>query len=261
MCSDMEIDEDILRKIDREIQEIKGRIGIDKKTLNEVFDRPTLLAFGKLISDRIIDYVDFPISTGKEANVFRAVSPRGKLIAVKVYRVATSNFKKMMHYIQGDPRFSTIEKSKREIVNQWVRKEYKNLEILKNLKIPSPKPIRAWKNILVMSYIGNENSPAPLLKTVKLSRPRKIYEQILGYVKSMYIEGGLIHSDLSEYNILYFEETPYIIDLAQGVIKEHPMALEFLKRDIRNLVNYFRRYGLTGDVEKIFNEIVKIDRS
>lgn len=253
----MDIDEDILREIEKEIQEIKNRIGIDRKTLNEVFDRPTLLAFGKLISDRLIDYVDFPISTGKEANVFRAVSPRGKIIAVKVYRVATSNFRRMIYYIQGDPRFSTIEKSKREIVHQWVRKEYKNLEILNNLKIPAPEPIRAWKNILVMSYIGDEVSPAPLLKSVRLKNPKQVYDEIVGYIEKMYVEGDLIHSDLSEYNILYFEDTPYLIDLAQGVISEHPMAMEFLRRDIRNIVNYFRKYGIEGDAEKIFNEIIK----
>ena len=257
MCSSMDVDEDILREIDREIQEIKNRIGIDRKTLNEVFDRPTLLAFGKLISDRIIDYVDFPISTGKEANVFRAVTPRGKIIAVKVYRIATSNFKRMIYYIQGDPRFSTVEKSKREIIHQWVRKEYKNLEILKDLEIPAPQPVRAWKNILVMSYIGDEISPAPLLKSVKLSKPKKIYKEILGYIEKMFIEGDLIHSDLSEYNILYFDDTPYLIDLAQGVISEHPMAMEFLARDIRNIVNYFKRYGIEEDAEKIFNKIIK----
>ncbi|MCD6542134.1 MAG: serine protein kinase RIO [Thermoplasmata archaeon] len=253
----MDIDEDILREIEKEIQEIKSRIGVDRKTLNEVFDRPTLLAFGKLISDRLIDYVDFPISTGKEANVFRAVSPRGKIIAVKVYRVATSNFRRMIYYIEGDPRFSTIEKSKREIVHQWVRKEYKNLEILNNLKIPAPEPIRAWKNILVMSYIGDEISPAPLLKSVRLKNPKPVYDEIMGYIKKMYVEGDLIHSDLSEYNILYFEDTPYLIDLAQGVISEHPMAMEFLRRDIRNIVNYFRKYGIESDAEKIFNEIIK----
>ncbi|HEX17649.1 MAG TPA: serine protein kinase RIO [Thermoplasmatales archaeon] len=253
----MDVDEDILREIDREIQEIKSRIGIDRKTLNEVFDRPTLLAFGKLISDRIIEYVDFPISTGKEANVFRALSPRGKLIAVKVYRIATSNFRRMIYYIQGDPRFSTMERNKREIVHQWVRKEFKNLEILNKLGIPAPSPIRAWKNILVMSYIGDEYTPAPLLRNVKLKRPRKVYDEIMGYIERMYLDGDLVHSDLSEYNILYFDETPYLIDLAQAVVTEHPMAMEFLRRDIRNMVNYFRKYDIEGDAEKIFDEIIK----
>lgn len=253
----MDIDDDILREIDREIQGIKNRIGLDRKTLNEVFDRPTLLAFGKLISDRIIDYVDFPISTGKEANVFRAVSPRGIIIAVKVYRIATSNFRRMIYYIQGDTRFSTIEKSKRDIIYQWVRKECKNLEILESLGIPAPRPIKAWKNILVMSYIGSETAPAPLLKNVNLKKPEKTYKEILEYIEKMFLEGNLIHSDLSEYNILYFDDTPYLIDLAQGVITGHPMAMEFLSRDIRNVVNYFKKYGIEGDARKIFNDLIK----
>jgi len=253
----VEIDDGILRKIDKELQELRDRIGVDRKTLNEVFDKPTLLAFGKLISNRIIEYVDFPISTGKEANIFRAVTPQNKFVVVKVYRIATSNFNKMIYYIQGDPRFAAVARSKREIVYQWVKKELKNLERLQEIGVPAPKPIRAWKNLLVMEYIGDDIAPAPLLKNVKLNRARETYDTIIESIRRMYQDGEMVHSDLSEYNILYHNDIPYIIDLAQGVVIDHPMAMEFLRRDIRNIVTYFRRYGIKEDDEKIFNEIVK----
>ncbi|RLF37575.1 MAG: serine protein kinase RIO [Thermoplasmata archaeon] len=252
----MEIKEKIVEKIDRELQELKNRIGIDRKTLDEVFDRPTLLAFGKLISDGIIEYVDFPISTGKEANVFRAVTPDGKLIAVKVYRIATSNFKRMIYYIRGDPRFAPVGRSKREVIYQWVRKEMKNLERLAKINVPAPKPIKSFQNILVMQYLGSKSTPAPLIKDVELENPEETCEQIIDYVRKMFLRAKLVHSDLSEYNILYYRKKPYLIDLAQGVILDHPMALDFLRRDVANIVRFFRKYGVNRDEKRIYDELV-----
>lgn len=252
----MQIDDKILKKVDRELQALNDRIGVDRKTLNEVFDKPTLLTFGKLISDRVIEYVDFPISTGKEANIFRAVTPKKKFIAVKVYRIATSNFNRMINYIQGDPRFSSVGKNKREIVYQWVKKEWANLKKLEEIKVPAPKPIKFLNNILVMDYIGEVERPAPLLKNVSLENPNKIYTTIIEYIKRMYKEGDLVHSDLSEYNILVHRGKPVLIDLAQGVVRDHPMALDFLRRDIRNITTFFRKHGVVCDEKKIFEEII-----
>ena len=252
----MEIDKKTARKIDRELQSLRERIGADRKTLNEVFDKPTLLAFGKLISDRILKFIDFPISTGKEANVFRAVTPDDRIVAVKVYRIATSNFNRMIYYIRGDPRFAPIGRSKREIINQWVKKELKNLERLQEIEVPAPKPIRALQNILVMEYIGDYNYPAPLLKDIEMKDPERICNEIIGYIKKMYIEGDIIHSDLSEYNILFYKNRPYFIDLAQGVVREHPFAFDFLKRDIENVVKFFRRHGVIYNAREIFRELI-----
>ncbi|HEC81631.1 MAG TPA: serine protein kinase RIO [Thermoplasmatales archaeon] len=251
----MQIDEETLKKLDRELQAINNRIGVDRKTLDEVFDRSTLLTFGKLISDRIIEYVDFPISTGKEANVFRAVTPEKKLVAVKVYRTSTSNFNRMIHYLQGDPRFPPISKNRREIIYQWVKKELANLEKLAEIGVPAPKPIKALNNILVMDYIGDIETSAPLLKNATMKNPNKFYNTIIKYIETMYIKGGFVHSDLSEYNILVHKNKPILIDLAQGVVKNHPMATEFLQRDIRNIVTFFKKHGVNGNEKEVFNKI------
>jgi len=122
------LNEKILRKLDKQLEEISGRVGVDRKTLDEVFDKSTLHTLGKLISDRVIDIVDFPISTGKEGNVFRAVKPDKKLVAVKIYRVSTSTFKHVSKYIIGDPRFSSLRRTKRDIIYAWTKKEYKTLK-------------------------------------------------------------------------------------------------------------------------------------
>ena len=98
MSSDVFIHEKWIKKLDRQTQEVINRIGADTKTLDEVFDKQTLLRLGKLISDHVIEYVDFPISTGKEAIIFRAVTPTKEFIAIKIYRTSTLAFKHITKY-------------------------------------------------------------------------------------------------------------------------------------------------------------------
>ena len=83
MSSEKFINDKNLKKLDRKLQLVIDRIGIDKKTEDEVFDKYTLSAFERLISKRIIDTLDFPISTGKEGNVFRATTPEKKICCSK----------------------------------------------------------------------------------------------------------------------------------------------------------------------------------
>ena len=84
MSSDTFLDDKSLKKLDRKLQLIINREGIDKKTQDEVFDKYTLRTIEKLFSDRVLDIIDFPISTGKEGNIFRAVTPKKKFVAVKI---------------------------------------------------------------------------------------------------------------------------------------------------------------------------------
>ena len=80
MSSDKFLDKKELKRLDQELQKMIDRVGTDRKTQEEVFDKSTLRALEKLISDRVIDILDFPISTGKEGNVFRGVTPDKKLV-------------------------------------------------------------------------------------------------------------------------------------------------------------------------------------
>jgi RIO kinase 1 len=243
------------KRLDRESQHLFQRIGVDRKTADEVFDRSTLLTVEKLISDRIIDYIDFPISTGKEGNIFLARTPKEKPLVLKIYRISTATFKHMSQYLLGDPRFVSIHKSRRDIIYAWTSKEYKNLEILQKLSIPSPKPIKKINNILVMEYIGDTSKPAPLLKDIQMVDPKKIYDKIIQYMKKMYRKAGLIHSDLSPFNILIFDNKPYIIDLAQGVLRDHPRSDDFLRRDIHTIITYFKKFKIDADEHNVYQLI------
>lgn len=59
-------------------------------------------------------------------------------------------------------------------------------------------------------------------------------------IRDMFIKAKLVHGDLSEYNILYFKEELYIIDVSQTMEDNHPVAIEFLKRDLYNMNLYFK---------------------
>jgi len=245
------------KKIDETIQRIISRDGMDRKTLDEVFDKQTLLSIEKLISNKTIDYLDFPISTGKEGNVFLAVTPENKFVAVKIYRINTSTFKHMAQYIEGDPRFKSFHKSKRDIIYAWASKEFNNLEKLSKHQVMVPKPIIKHNNILVMEFIGKDKQAAPLLKDVNLINPKTVFNKIINYLIIMYQKAKIVHCDLSQYNILIYDNKPYIIDLGQGVLLDHPNAEYFLKRDIHNLVTYFKKYKINADENIIYDKITK----
>ncbi len=256
MFSERFLDDKSLKKIDKKFQQIFNRVGIDNKTQDEVFDKYTLSTIEKLISDKIIDIIDFPISTGKEGNVFRAITPKKKFVAIKIFRTSTSTFKNISDYIIGDPRFKSFHKNRKDIVHVWAKKEFKNLEKLKRIGVKAPKPIIFNNNVLVMQYIGDSKRGAPMLKNVIIKNPQEIFNTIINYILLMYKKGEFVHSDLSAFNILYYRKKPYIIDLGQGVLLDHPRSLEFLKRDIDNIVRHFKKYNIKADVSKIYKKIV-----
>lgn len=256
MSSDELLDDKWLKKLDRQSQVILDRVVFNRKTFGEVFDRQTLLLLGTLISNGIIDQVDFPISTGKEANIFRGTTPEKKFVAIKIFRTSTMTFKHIASYIEGDPRFAYGYKNRRDIIEEWAKKEYRNLQMLHQAKIRTPNPIKCVNNVLIMEYIGDATKPAPMLKDVVLRNPQKIYDEIIGFITMMY-KIKIVHADLSAFNILMFRQKPYIIDVGQGVLLDHPSSSEFLKRDIHNIVHYFKKYGIEGNERELFENLVK----
>ncbi len=256
MSSDELLSDRWLKKLDRTSQELAQRIGMDRKTFGEVFDKTTLLRLSKLFSDGTLQQMDFPISTGKEANIFRATTPKGKLVAVKIYRTSNLTFKHILTYIEGDPRFKHNIKSHRDILDEWAKKEFKNLSRLHELGIRVPAPLKRLHNIVVMEYIGTKDKAAPMLKDVDPPDPKAVYTEVMAFVTKMY-KDRLVHADLSPFNILFYRRKPYIIDVGQAVLLDHPQALEFLKRDLKNIVRYFQKYGINGDDEKIYARLTK----
>jgi len=173
-----------------------------------------------------------------------ALTPQGKAVALKIYRTATSTFKRISQYIEGDPRFKGITGSRRKVIYAWASKEFRNLQRFHDAGVRVPSPIRFHKNLLIMEYIGTRRQPAPQLKDVVLDDPQKTYDTVVKYIDLGYKKAHLVHADLSEFNILVYRKRPVIIDCGQSMVTDHPNAKEFLKRDIYNINRYFQTLGV-----------------
>ena len=222
----------------------------EDKIEGSVFDRRTLKTLYDLASKGVIDALGGPISTGKEANLFYALKGDAD-VAIKVYRTSTSNFKAMQDYLAGDPRFGNVRGTKRAIVAAWVKKEFRNLSRAEEVGVRVPHPIAMKDNILVMELIGERDHPAPQLRSTSLNEEeaKSTFDRISEYISILYYKAGLVHADLSEFNVLYWGG-PVIIDMGQSLTLDHPMARKFLGRDIANIARFFRkRYGLGSEVE------------
>ncbi len=232
-----------------------------RKTYEEVFDKRTLQELYNLMKDGMIDSLEYPISTGKEAKVFKAKQKDGTPVAVKIMRINTAVFRKYKKYIEGDRRFEDLPGGTKMIF-AWTKKEFSNLSRMHGGGIKVPEPLAYSKNILIMEYLHHEGHPAPMLKDVKLNEKNMkfISEQVLDYFDVLYNELGMVHGDLSEFNILIAEGYPYLIDVSQSLLLEHPKAEELLERDINNLVRYFGTNGVKISVEEIEERIGIEDR-
>jgi len=211
------------------------------KTYQEVFDRRTLMVVYKLMQQGVIRTVEHPVATGKEANIFRAKNSKGGNVALKVYRQSTATFQKLAPYILGDPRFARVGRSKRALRLAWARKEYANLKRMEAGGVRVPNPITVMDNIVAMRFIGWHDRPYPTLRELLPDDMEEFWEQVVASWQAI-LGTGLIHGDLSEYNILNHRGDPVIIDVAQAVLAEHPMAHELHQRDCTNMARFFRRH-------------------
>ncbi|RLE51730.1 MAG: serine protein kinase RIO [Candidatus Methanomethylicota archaeon] len=215
------------------------------ETVEEVFDRATLMALYELINRGYIEVMFGVVNSGKEARVYWAKSASGEDVAVKIYLTATAEFKRSMSlYIEGDPRFVGVKKDTRSLIYAWARKEFRNLKRAYEAGVRVPKPYAVNKNILVMEFIGEDGVPAPLLKDYLPSDLESFFDKVLEYVRLLYVKARLVHADLSEYNIMVWNDQPVFIDIGQAVLLDHPMSEQFLVRDLENLLKFFFKVGL-----------------
>jgi RIO kinase 1 len=234
-------------------REFLYHVNLDRKTADLVFDGRTLKALYEFMSRNSIDYIDFPISSGKESVVFKAYS-KGKPVVIKVYKLSTLRFGNIWRYIEGDYRFSKERIHRSNIVNIWAKKEFTNLKQLKRYGIPCPRPIAFHKNLLLMSYVGTKVAPAPMLKEVDVDFS-SIYYQVVEDMGTMYRKAKLVHADMSEYNLLYHRRKAYFVDVGQAVDRGHPAADYFLERDIRNVVRFFSSKGIKCNFEDLLRTV------
>jgi RIO kinase 1 len=251
-----------LRKTEKRYEKeqlMKEKRSEEYEALEEVFDKTTLMTVYRLLNHGVIKRIHGVVESGKEARIYYGVDDQEREIAIKIYLTTSTEFKRGMQvYIQGDPRFKDVRSDTRSLIYTWAKKEYKNLIKAHNSGVKVPKPIYVEKNVLIMEFFGEKGVRAPLLKEKPPSRPAVIYKKVLSEIKKLYSNAGLVHGDLSEYNIINWREKPVIFDMSQAVLLEHPMAKEFLRRDIVNINRYFKSQGVkVKEVDEIYRWITE----
>jgi RIO kinase 1 len=217
----------------------------EMESLEEVFDRSTLMIVYRMLNRRYITKIFGVVRSGKESRVYWGLGKRNKPVALKIFLTTSAGFKRgRMMYIKGDERFKSTRTDTRSLIAIWALKEFRNLQQAQQAGVRVPSPIKVEGNVLLMEFIGRRGIPAPLLRETPLRHPGRVYDMIAEAVRRLYQKAHLVHGDLSEYNIMMNDSAPVIFDLAQAVPPEHPMARSFLERDLVRLNDYFSKIGV-----------------
>ena len=239
---------------------VRDKDKADRATTEQVLDRRTQMILLQLINRNTISEIHGVISTGKEANVYHAMSEieteDGEQTqthrAVKVYKTSILVFKDRAKYVEGEFRFRQgyNKSNNRAMVRLWADKERRNLARIHDAGIPSPAPVALRNHVLVMGFVGDrKGKAAPRLKDVRFegltneeedAKWRDLYIEMLTYMRILYQTCRLVHADLSEYNVLFHEGKQWIIDVSQAVEHDHPRSLEFLRMDVKNISDFFQ---------------------
>jgi RIO kinase 2 len=199
------------------------------------------LAINTLVQADVIEAFGKPLGVGKESDVYDALTPDERRVALKFHRLGRTSFKKTKR-----KRNYTIKYS---YTPDWhhqsriaAKKEYTALKLLYPKGVAVPEPIRQNRHVLVMGMIEG----AELYHYPELADAQAVYNEVLVNVKVAYRDVHIIHGDLSPFNIiLQPNQHILIIDWPQNVSTKHPNAKELLERDLRNVLTFFqRKYGL-----------------
>lgn len=208
-----------------------------------------------LVRDGLVDEVIRPLKSGKEAAVYVVLS-EGEIRCAKVYKdVNKRGFHKQALYQEGrkvrnSRQARAMEKNTRFGRKQqeevWQNAEVDALYRLASAGVRVPKPYNFVEGVLLMELVTDEHgSAAPRLNDLELTREQALeYHGLLIKEVVRMLCAGLVHGDLSEYNILIDANGPVIIDLPQAVdAAANNNAARMLERDVDNLADYFGRFA------------------
>ena len=208
-----------------------------------------------MLSSGLATEVTGLISAGKEADVYLA-GYKGAPIAVKVYRLYRTSHR------GGRP-------VKQDSTGWLAAKEYEMTRQAWKGGARVPAPARRVENMFSMRYLGGEDGPAPRLNDVELGHPDDFLDKVVAGVETL-ARAGVIHSDLSAYNILVHQGEPWFIDLSEAIrvdrignsawqrLNEASAALD---NGMRALQIYFRKYGTNMEIESFVSRVVgSLDR-
>lgn len=192
------------------------------------------LAINALVKAGVLEAFGKPLGVGKEADVYDALNPKGERIAVKFHRLGRISFRQTRR-----KRGYTTEHTGWLFQSRLAaEKEFQALRLVYPHGVAVPKPISQNRHVLAMGMIEG----AELAEYKEIPEPEKVLKEILSNIRKAYLKAGLIHADLSEYNIILKPDMhTLIIDWPQYITKEHPNAQQLLTRDVKNILRYFKR--------------------
>jgi RIO kinase 2 len=204
-----------------------------------------------LVKADVLQAFGKPLGIGKESDVYDALMPDNTRVAVKFHRLGRTSFrqtKRKRGYV-----------AERSYTPTWLyqsrlaaQSEFKALSTLYPKGVSVPKPIRQNRHVIVMSIIEGAE-----LYYLEIPNPRKVLDEILFNTKKAYKDAGIIHADLSPYNIIVqLDEHILIIDWPQYVTVRHPNAEQLLQRDVQNVLSFFRRkLKLEANLQDVLTDI------
>lgn len=227
-----------------------------------------------------------PLKTGKEAEVFlvERVAPDGRscLLAHKRYRPRKATYKGELEHL-GFQRASTFVNDHRYrdgrsfsntrdqraaaknsrygrsvLGRDWPDNEFEMLERLWQAGVTVPCPVARTPDGVLMQYVGDRTMAAPRLVHAGLSRPEtERAAMLLTDDLRLMVHAGVVHADLSAFNLLWWDDLLWIIDVPQAVdVATNSQAIDFLHRDLLNVAGWFEGKDVAFDADALFSEFV-----
>ena len=239
--------------------------------LAEAEQRVIKAEFGGFVSE-----VLYRINDGKEATVWLCRGPNHAattapaaetvLYAAKMYRARKFRaFRNDADYAgerpMRDRRMAKAmrqrtRKGARESHLRWVSQEWDMLVRLHAAGIPVPEPLAHSDAGVLMTFVGDTEGPAPRLADVRLpvDGAEAVWAKVCGDIARM-LSCGIVHGDLSAYNLLLFRGRAVFIDLPQALSTSASDAYEHFARDLRNLSRWFERAGVATECERLIDTL------
>lgn len=220
---------------------------------DNAFDERTRMVLLKLMNQGKLDVVHGRINTGKEANTYRAVgsdeeTSRELQYAVKIFKTARADYTKSNECDTSGRQYNAkfIKKTLRRQLKEWTEKEYKNLHRASSCGVQTPKPLLFKDHVLIMDFVGDDGVAAPKLKDAVLTNAQLnlAYVDVLRSVRALYQKAQLVHSRLSEANILYHNDKCWIVDFSEATTRTQPGHDELLEQDLVKIHAFFRSRGM-----------------
>lgn len=217
------------------------------------------------------------LKSGKEATVYLGRSPLGH-VAVKIFRdVEVRSFQRDQRYLDGrwvgDARLAKAirhrsGRGRRALKALWAAHEYLVLWRLWNAGLSVPEPLVGPEafdvaeagEVVLMRFVGDADAPAPRVSDAELDAEaaHEAFDQATALMAACW-RSGLVHGDLSAYNLLWWQGRVVLIDFPQAMERDRPGAPELLAQDAASLALSFRRLGVQADPDEILRRVTADD--